>query len=203
MERVIESFFQSAPKVKSYIDSQHAFVRKHKCVVSRFGRIRDCSADLLSKDTEYHALNVAVNHPIQGLAGDLCIDSMARVSYRFEDMGLQSCVTNTVHDSIVIDVHPDELAIVYKILYEEQFQKLPSLYPFINVPFEIDMDLGPNWRDMASWKIDNGIMTLDGTVKVVTETVARLRQSRKVVIENVQHYLTKEAKPAIVVKLVA
>ena len=64
---------------------------------------------------------------------------------------MQSCIVNTVHDSIVIDVHPDEVDNVLdvikntnnklKIIVDKQF-KID-----LNVPLVLEAKIGNNWLD--------------------------------------------------------
>jgi DNA polymerase I-like protein with 3'-5' exonuclease and polymerase domains len=47
------------------------------------------------------------NYPVQGFAtGDVVPVVLIEIERRLWDM--QSCIVNSVHDSVVIDVHPDE-----------------------------------------------------------------------------------------------
>jgi DNA polymerase I-like protein with 3'-5' exonuclease and polymerase domains len=63
----------------------------------------------------------------------------------------QSCIVNTVHDSIVIDVHPDEEHDVINIINNTNKQ-LPYLIASrwginFNVPLLLEAKIGPNWLD--------------------------------------------------------
>jgi DNA polymerase I-like protein with 3'-5' exonuclease and polymerase domains len=65
--------------------------------------------------------------------------------------GMLSCVVNTVHDSIVIDVHPDEERRVINLI-DETNRVLPELITIrwglvFNVPLELEAKIGPNWLD--------------------------------------------------------
>jgi DNA polymerase I-like protein with 3'-5' exonuclease and polymerase domains len=65
--------------------------------------------------------------------------------------GMKSCVVNTVHDSIVIDVHPDEERRVINVI-DETNRVLPDLITIrwglvFNVPLELEAKIGPNWLD--------------------------------------------------------
>jgi DNA polymerase I-like protein with 3'-5' exonuclease and polymerase domains len=64
---------------------------------------------------------------------------------------MQSCVVNTVHDSIVIDVHPDEEDAVIQVI-ENTNNELPNLIALrwginFNVPLLLESKIGPNWLD--------------------------------------------------------
>ena len=65
-----------------------------------------------------------------------------------------SCIVNTVHDSIVIDVHPDEEAKVLRVI-EAANNKLNSLINSrwgidFNVPLLLEAKIGDNWLDNKS-----------------------------------------------------
>jgi len=65
--------------------------------------------------------------------------------------GMQSCVVNTVHDSIVIDVHPDEERQVIDIINQTN-NDLPDLIKLrwgidFNVPLLLESKIGDNWLD--------------------------------------------------------
>jgi DNA polymerase I-like protein with 3'-5' exonuclease and polymerase domains len=58
---------------------------------------------------------------------------------------------NTVHDSIVIDVHPEEEKQVIDVINETN-QVLPELITTrwgiqFNVPLLLEAKIGPNWLD--------------------------------------------------------
>ena len=64
---------------------------------------------------------------------------------------MQSCIVNTVHDSIVIDVHPDETDKVIKVIAKTN-DMLTSLVNKrwnidFNVPLLLEAKIGPNWLD--------------------------------------------------------
>ena len=64
---------------------------------------------------------------------------------------MKSCVVNSVHDSIVIDVHPDEERSVIEVIANTN-RELPNLISTrwgleINVPLLLEAKIGPNWLD--------------------------------------------------------
>ena len=63
----------------------------------------------------------------------------------------KSCVVNTVHDSIVIDVHPHEERLVLQTIQKTN-DDLPNLIAgrwgiTFNVPLLLEAKMGPNWLD--------------------------------------------------------
>ena len=90
------------------------------------------------------------NYPVQSFAtADVVPVVLLEIEKRLQDA--QSCIVNTVHDSIVIDVHPDEENLVVYILKSIN----SSLRDIINtqfginfnVPLQLDMKIGNNWLD--------------------------------------------------------
>lgn len=63
----------------------------------------------------------------------------------------KSCIVNTVHDSIVIDVHPHEERLVLQAI-DKTNQDLTNLIAgrwgvTFNVPLLLEAKIGPNWLD--------------------------------------------------------
>jgi DNA polymerase I-like protein with 3'-5' exonuclease and polymerase domains len=68
-------------------------------------------------------------------------------------MDMQSCLVNSVHDSVVIDVHPDETEEVIQTITDMN-EDLNSLVEkaygvTMNVPLLLEAKLGDNWLDMS------------------------------------------------------
>jgi DNA polymerase I-like protein with 3'-5' exonuclease and polymerase domains len=64
---------------------------------------------------------------------------------------LNSCIVNTVHDSIVVDVHPDEVQQVVDIISQTN-DVLKNLIDKqwdidFNVPLMLEAKIGNNWLD--------------------------------------------------------
>ena len=90
------------------------------------------------------------NYPVQSFATAdivplalLHIDSLLAYA--------KSCIVNTVHDSIVIDVHPHEERLVLQTIQKTN-DDLPNLIAgkwgvTFNVPLLLEAKIGPNWLD--------------------------------------------------------
>jgi len=91
------------------------------------------------------------NYPVQGFAtGDVVPVVLIELEERLK--GLQSCLVNTVHDSTVIDIHPEEKEIVLSII-EDMNEGLTDLIEKaynvkMNVPLLLESKIGPNWLDV-------------------------------------------------------
>ena len=90
------------------------------------------------------------NYPVQSFAtADIVPIALLYIDKLLDNM--QSCVVNTVHDSIVIDVHPDEEDAVIQVI-ENTNNELPNLITLrwginFNVPLLLESKIGPNWLD--------------------------------------------------------
>jgi DNA polymerase I-like protein with 3'-5' exonuclease and polymerase domains len=90
------------------------------------------------------------NYPVQGFAtGDIVPIVLLEIDKRLE--GLQSCLVNTVHDSVVIDVHPAEETEVINLIKQvndDLNDIIDSYYDVkINVPMVLEAKIGNNWLD--------------------------------------------------------
>jgi DNA polymerase I-like protein with 3'-5' exonuclease and polymerase domains/predicted RNA-binding Zn-ribbon protein involved in translation (DUF1610 family) len=92
------------------------------------------------------------NYPVQGFAtGDVVPVVLNELHDRLSI--LNSCLVNTVHDSTVVDVHPDEKDQVLQIitdLNDELNLLVEKAYGVtMNVPLLLESKIGPNWLDVV------------------------------------------------------
>jgi len=91
------------------------------------------------------------NYPVQSFAtADIVPIALLHIDKLLDTM--KSCVVNTVHDSIVIDVHPDEEKAVIEVINSTN-RDLPSLITtrwgiVFNVPLLLESKIGNNWLDV-------------------------------------------------------
>jgi DNA polymerase I-like protein with 3'-5' exonuclease and polymerase domains len=90
------------------------------------------------------------NYPVQSFAtADIVPIALLHIDKLLR--GMQSCVVNSVHDSIVVDVHPNEELQVIDIIKKTN-DDLPGLITMrwgivFNVPLELEAKIGENWLD--------------------------------------------------------
>ncbi len=90
------------------------------------------------------------NYPVQSFAtADIVPVALLHIEKLLK--GMQSCIVNTVHDSIVIDVHPDEERQVIDVINQtnEDLLDIITLRWGItfNVPLLLESKIGDNWLD--------------------------------------------------------
>ena len=90
------------------------------------------------------------NYPVQGFAtGDVVPVVLIELDRLLHPM--QSCLVNSVHDSMVIDTHPDEINDVLNIInlintnLNDMIQKQYNIK--VNVPLLLESKIGDNWLD--------------------------------------------------------
>jgi DNA polymerase I-like protein with 3'-5' exonuclease and polymerase domains len=90
------------------------------------------------------------NYPVQSFA---TADIVPLVLMHIDKLlsSLQSCVVNSVHDSIVIDVHPEEENQVLSVLKSANDQLLNIINRKFNIDFNVPLlleaKIGNNWLD--------------------------------------------------------
>ena len=92
------------------------------------------------------------NYPVQGFAtGDIVPVILLEIEKRLEIDEMQSLLVNTVHDSVVLDVHPAEETQVLGIIKEinnNLSNIIESYYDIdVNVPMLLEAKIGNNWLD--------------------------------------------------------
>ena len=91
------------------------------------------------------------NYPVQSFAtADIVPLILMDIDKRLE--GYKSCVVNTVHDSIVIDIHPNEIDTVKSIIKSTNKDMTSTINNHfnidLNVPLLLEAKIGNNWLDM-------------------------------------------------------
>jgi len=91
------------------------------------------------------------NYPVQGFAtGDIVPTVVIALHEFLRSLGCKTCIINTVHDSITLDVHPDEMDVVGKAVgyFKNVNRLIEERYGFTTeVPFTVDAKIGPNWME--------------------------------------------------------
>jgi len=90
------------------------------------------------------------NYPVQGFAtGDVVPVVLVELESRL--MPMRSTLVNSVHDSMVIDIHPYERDQVIEIINSMNMDLNQIIYDYykvkMNVPLLLEAKIGPNWLD--------------------------------------------------------
>jgi DNA polymerase-1 len=140
----IANYFEKYKGVRAFIDKTLEEARRDLKVRTLHGRIRPIP-DINSKNFAQRgfAERTAVNTPLQGTAADLIKVAMIRIDEALQERGLKSRMTLQVHDELVFEV-PEKEVETMQSLVREQMEKVHTLA----VPLLVEMEVGPNWRDL-------------------------------------------------------
>jgi len=139
----IARYFQRFQGVRNYLDAMVAFAREHGFVQTIFGR-RRYIPELRERNFNIRAFGerTAANSPIQGSAADLIKIAMIRIDDALRTRELQSKMLLQVHDELVFEVMPEELATVQEIVKHEMEHAAQ-----LSVPLVVDLGVGKNWLE--------------------------------------------------------
>lgn len=104
------------------------------------------------------------NYPIQALATAEILP-MALTGLWHDLDGLESRIINTVHDSVVLEVDPDELAVVKDLVVDnfltKMYNRLKSRYDYDFVtPLSVEIKVGPRWGEGEAVTVDSRVPKL-------------------------------------------
>ena len=145
---LIEAYYATYPKLKSYMSNQVDFARENGYVQTVLGRrryLKDInSANMMVKSG---AERNAVNAPIQGSAADIIKIAMINIYKKLNEKnsdgsGWKSKMLLQVHDELVFDVHNSELDKIKPMIKHEMENAFT-----MDVPLEVEMGIGKNWLE--------------------------------------------------------
>ena len=139
----IDSYFQSYPRILSYVESTIEKARESEEVSTMMGRKRKIP-EINSKNfnVRENAERIAVNTPIQGSAADMIKIAMINVHNRMAREKVKSMMTMQVHDELVFEAHPGEFEAMKNLVVDEMENAVK-----LSVPVKVDASLGDNWLE--------------------------------------------------------
>ena len=142
-KELIDTYYETYPKLKAYMSSQVDFAREHGYVETVLNRRRYLK-DINSRNAMIRsgAERNAVNAPIQGSAADIIKLAMIHINSRLEKEHFKTKMLLQVHDELVFDVHKDELERVKPMIKYEMENAFK-----MQVPLDVEVGLGNNWLE--------------------------------------------------------
>ncbi|MCD0463800.1 DNA polymerase I [Flavobacterium sp. ENC] len=140
---LIEAYYKTYPRLKSYISDQIEFAREKGYVQTILGRRRYLK-DINSANAVVRsaAERNAVNAPIQGSAADVIKIAMINIHKKLKEENWKSKMLLQVHDELVFDVHNDELEKIQPMIKHEMENAFKMA-----VPLEVELGLGKDWLE--------------------------------------------------------
>ena len=142
-KKFLDNYLETFPGIKNYMDKiiKDAYEKGYvKTIMNRKRNIDELynTNHMIKVQGERMALNT----PIQGSSADILKKAMIDIYNEFNRLNLESKMILQVHDELIFNVKNDELEKVKKIVinFMENAYKL-------NVPLEVDVEIGKNWYD--------------------------------------------------------
>ena len=112
----------------------------------------------------------AVNMPVQSSASDILLCALIIIHDKIQQAGLRTMLVNTVHDSIVLDVPPEEIDTIAAICVDAMENVVSyAVYYFPNIdfswlrsPLKADVEIGTHYGVEQSYNewVTNGRLPL-------------------------------------------
>ena len=140
---LIEAYYKTYPRLKSYIQEQIEFARENGYVQTILGRRRYLK-DIYSQNAIVRggAERNAVNAPIQGSAADVIKIAMINIYKKLQSENWKSKMLLQVHDELVFDVHNSELEKIQPMIKYEMEHAFTMA-----VPLEVELGMGKDWLE--------------------------------------------------------
>lgn len=140
---LIDAYYKTYPKLKSYMSEQVDFARENGYVQTVLGRRRYLK-DINSANAVVRsgAERNAVNAPIQGSAADIIKIAMINIHKKLTSEKWQSKMLLQVHDELVFDVHNSELEKIKPLIKHEMENAFK-----LDVPLDVELGIGKNWLE--------------------------------------------------------
>jgi uracil-DNA glycosylase family 4 len=157
----VKAYYDRFPEVLEFREWTTEFGKENGYIESPFGRrehlhyINDKDVGKANKDKR-----AAVNMPVQSGASDTLLCALVIIDKFISQRGLRSMLVNTVHDSIVLDVHPDEIDEVAALCVDvmENIKHYASIYmpnvdfEWLICPLKADVDVGTHYGAYVDYK---------------------------------------------------
>lgn len=99
--------------------------------------------------------NDCINYPVQGAAFHCLLWAFIETDKLCRAEKLRTRLVGQIHDSLVLDVHPDEVDYIVYSVKKIFSEKLREVWKWIIVPIEVEVDLAPvdgSWAEMKEFK---------------------------------------------------
>jgi uracil-DNA glycosylase family 4 len=93
-----------------------------------------------------HAGRVAVNHPVQGLASDVCLEALCSTDDLMQKESWPAKMIMTVHDSLIFR---SEISFVPELI--GKVSEVMTSHDLTPIPLVVDAQVGPAWGSMEDY----------------------------------------------------
>lgn len=142
----IEQYFKRYSGVKRYLEEVVEQAKQEGQVRTLLNRLRRIP-ELFHPNRVQRNMGerIAMNTPVQGTAADIMKLAMINVAEGLKPF--RAAMLLQVHDELLLQVAPEDLESVARMLIEEMENAFP-----LAVPMTVDCKVGPNWYEMQPFK---------------------------------------------------
>lgn len=138
----MERFFDVIPEIVAFREQTRRAVRDGHDLITPWGRRRRYT--LITPENESNIMNEALAFLPQSTASDMCLQAMAWT--RADTKGF-AWIRNIVHDSILLECHPDDVEEVRAITEHNMIKSAETIVGDY-VKFAVDSKVGKNWGEV-------------------------------------------------------
>ena len=157
-EELFDNYYKHKPAVGNAIKETHEFVEENGYVETLQGFRRFIgNAKSKDKSKKNRALRQSFNAKIQGAGAWFTSMSITYIDDFIQSRNMKSKLIATVHDSIVVDAHPDEVQVMAKVVLQ-CMENLPFDFLMtkcegktIRYPITADMEIGTSYGDLVEY----------------------------------------------------
>ncbi|MDE7426740.1 MAG: DNA polymerase I [Muribaculaceae bacterium] len=142
-KELIETYLKTYPRVQQYMQESIEGARGRGYVSTVMGR-RRMLPDINSRNSVVrgYAERNAINAPLQGSAADIIKLAMVRIARVMEERAMKSTMIMQVHDELIFNVKPQELAELQQLVVRE----MEGAYKG-RVPLTVSSGTATNWLE--------------------------------------------------------
>lgn len=147
-KEMITKYFERYSGVKQFLDRLIIDAKEKGETATLLGRRRELR-DISSRNPAVrgNAERMAMNTPIQGTAADLMKLAMIRLDDALAKGKFKAKLVIQVHDEVVLDVPPEELEAIKKVVTESMENAFEGLVK-LTVPLRVNVESGKNWAEL-------------------------------------------------------
>jgi len=144
-KEIIDNYKKEFSGITQYMEDTIQFAQKNGYVETLMGRKRWLK-DIGSSNFTVRgfAERNAINSPIQGTAADMIKLAMITIHREMKEKKMASKMILQVHDELVFDAVPEELAVLEPLILNNMKLALPLPN---QVPLEAELGIGKNWLE--------------------------------------------------------
>ena len=146
-EEFIDAYYEKYSSVDEFMGNVLAKARSERYVSTVLRRRREVegirsSQKISASRFRNSAERIAVNTVIQGSAADLIKLAMIKVQRALAESEIQATLLLQIHDELVLEVHPDSVQSLAKLVRQQMTQAFD-----LSVPLKVDIEVGDSWGD--------------------------------------------------------